>query len=106
MRRCVSTAGILGVLLIVVGVAGTAHVATAIKPQPPPPPRFVDNGDGTITDAQTGLMWEQKTGTVGTFVFCTTVTTCPDPTHVNNIYTWSWSGTAPDGASSPTFSRR
>ena len=25
-----------------------------------PPSRFVDNGDGTITDAQTGLMWEKK----------------------------------------------
>ncbi len=24
------------------------------------PGRFVDNGDGTITDTQTGLMWEQK----------------------------------------------
>ena len=23
-------------------------------------PRFVDNGDGTVTDRQTGLMWEQK----------------------------------------------
>lgn len=29
-------------------------------------PRFVDNGDGTITDNQTGLMWEKKSadGTV------------------------------------------
>ena len=26
-----------------------------------PGPRFVDNGDGTVTDNQTGLMWEQKT---------------------------------------------
>ena len=25
------------------------------------PPRFVDNGDGTITDNRTGLMWEKKT---------------------------------------------
>jgi len=24
------------------------------------PPRFVDNGDGTVTDSQTGLMWLQK----------------------------------------------
>ena len=30
-----------------------------------PQPRFVDNGDGTITDNQTGLMWEKKTGTLG-----------------------------------------
>lgn len=27
---------------------------------PPPPSRFVDNGDGTITDTQTRLMWEKK----------------------------------------------
>jgi hypothetical protein len=27
---------------------------------PTPVPRFVDNGDGTITDNQTGLMWEKK----------------------------------------------
>jgi hypothetical protein len=23
--------------------------------------RFTDNGDGTVTDHQTGLMWEKKT---------------------------------------------
>ncbi|TMA85936.1 MAG: DUF1566 domain-containing protein, partial [Deltaproteobacteria bacterium] len=27
--------------------------------------RFVDNGDGTVTDNETGLIWEKKTGTVG-----------------------------------------
>ena len=27
---------------------------------PPTPGRFADNGDGTITDNQTGLMWEKK----------------------------------------------
>jgi hypothetical protein len=26
-----------------------------------PPPRYVDNGNGTISDNQTGLMWEKKT---------------------------------------------
>jgi hypothetical protein len=26
---------------------------------PTPDPRFHDNGDGTITDNQTGLMWEK-----------------------------------------------
>jgi hypothetical protein len=25
--------------------------------------RFTDNGDGTVTDCSTGLMWEKKTGT-------------------------------------------
>ncbi len=33
---------------------------------PDPEPRFVDHGDGTVTDNRTGLMWEKKTddGTV------------------------------------------
>jgi len=29
---------------------------------PLPGPRFVDNGDGTVTDSATGLEWEQKVG--------------------------------------------
>ena len=27
--------------------------------------RFIDNGDGTLTDRQSGLMWEKKTSTGG-----------------------------------------
>lgn len=37
--------------------------------------RFIDNGDGTISDTQTGLMWEQKTGTQAAYqiiAMCTT----------------------------------
>ena len=64
---------------------------------PIPPARFVDNGDGTISDTQTGLMWEKKSGTVGSFVNCSTPTTCPDPHNVNNVYVWSSTGTIPDG---------
>src|SRR5262245_50375867 len=49
-------------------------------------PRFLDNGDGTVTDLNTGLMWEKKTvdGSVH---------------DVNNAYTWTatLAGTAPDG---------
>jgi len=48
-------------------------------------PHFVDNGDGTVTDNQTGLMWEQKTGTVGVPGFT-------DAHDVNNTYTWSTLG--------------
>jgi len=45
-------------------------------------PRYVDNGDGTVTDNQTGLMWEKKTGAMGT--------QNPKDVHdVNNYYTWS-----------------
>jgi len=40
-------------------------------------PRYVDNGDGTITDNQTGLMWEKKSP-AGT----------GDVHDVNNSYTW------------------
>jgi hypothetical protein len=54
------------------------------------PTRFVDNGNGTVTDRQTGLMWEKKT----------TDGTIHDWQHV---YTWSTSGTAPDGSVFTTF---
>jgi hypothetical protein len=37
---------------------------------------------------ETGLMWEKKTGIASGFVVCSTPTDCPDPTSVNNVYTW------------------
>jgi len=49
-------------------------------------PRYIANGDGTVTDNQTGLMWEMQTSA------CAGEVTC-----VNNSYTWSSSGTAADG---------
>src|SRR5262249_33920163 len=64
-------------------------------------PRFVNNGDGTITDLSTGLQWEQKTGTVGGG------SNPSDPHDVNNTYPWCADGNvdtacdaggAPDGA--------
>jgi len=50
--------------------------------------RFVDNGDGTVTDNKTGLMWEKATTACGGEVTC-----------VNNGYSWSSvvNGTTPDG---------
>src|SRR5262249_3602674 len=42
--------------------------------------RFVDNGDGTVTDNQTGLMWEKKTAA-----------------QVNDFYIWSSTSNGPDG---------
>jgi hypothetical protein len=50
--------------------------------------RYQDNGDGTVTDLDTGLMWEQKAGTIGSFVNCDT-STCSNPHDVNNGYRWS-----------------
>jgi hypothetical protein len=44
--------------------------------------RFVDNGDGTISDAQTGLMWEKKTSDLGSGQ------NLSDPRDVDNKYTW------------------
>ena len=54
-------------------------------------PRFADNGDGTVTDHQTGLIWEQKVAGSG----------CPHC--VNDSYTWSSSGSAPDGTAFTSF---
>jgi hypothetical protein len=38
---------------------------------------FIDNGDGTVTDTSTGLMWEQNGSTIGTwqdaFSYCETL---------------------------------
>jgi hypothetical protein len=46
----------------------------------------VANGDGTVTDNQTGLMWEMQTST------CTGEITC-----YTNQYRWSSTGTPADG---------
>lgn len=47
--------------------------------------RFVDNGDGTVSDTQTGLMWEQKTDDSSLH-------------DKDNQYAWSSSGTSPNGS--------
>lgn len=49
-------------------------------------PRYVANGDGTVTDNQTGLMWEVQTST------CSGEVTC-----YSNTYDWSATGSAADG---------
>lgn len=50
---------------------------------------YVDNGDGTISDTNTGLMWEKKIGGLGS-VNCTDETaTCANPHHASNRYAWS-----------------
>jgi hypothetical protein len=66
---------------------------------------LTDNGDGTVTDHATGLVWEKKTGTFGSGVDCST-TTCSDPHGLNNYYKWSASGTAPDGGVFTDFLER
>ena len=61
--------------------------------------RCVDNGDGTVTDHQTGLQWEQKTTTVGSGA------NAGDPHDVDNVYTWTAvnNGTNPDGTAFTEF---
>jgi len=54
--------------------------------------RFEDTGL-TIIDHQTGLEWEKKTGAVGAASVCPGGANCGDPNNVNNLYTWSNSGT-------------
>jgi hypothetical protein len=56
-------------------------------------PRYIANGDGTVTDNLTGLMWEMQTST------CAGEVTC-----YNNQYSWTSSdGTLPDGTLFTTF---
>ena len=52
------------------------------QPQPAAAQKLVDNGNDTITDSQTGLMWEKKTTTVGSGP------NLRDPRDVDNTYTW------------------
>ena len=61
--------------------------------------RFLDNGDGTVTDTQTGLQWEKKTTAVGSG------SNYADPHDVDNTYTWTASGTPypPDGTAFTDF---
>jgi len=81
-----------------------AQQASTIVPDPSAP-RFEDCGDGTLADHQTGLQWEKKTGTLGSFVVCATAG-CPDPHIVNNLYKWSSTGTLPDGGAFTDFLAR
>lgn len=62
-------------------------------------PRFVDNGDGTVTDRTTCLMWEQKNASDG-------VADLSNPHDVDNLYRWSSTGTAPDGSAFTDFLAR
>jgi len=81
----------------------TATTTSTLTPTPTPtatPPRFVENGDGTVTDNVTGLQWEKKTTTVGSGQ------NYADPHDVDNLYTWSAGGgglTWPDGTAFTDF---
>jgi hypothetical protein len=51
--------------------------------------RFVDNGDGTISDYDARLTWEKKVDLDGSPIDCTSPAVCPDPHDADNRYTWS-----------------
>jgi hypothetical protein len=58
---------------------------------PSAPPRFVDNGNGTITDNQTGLMWEKKLADNDIAGNCAgRIQTGRSPHCVKNRYFWSF----------------
>ena len=62
--------------------------------------RFVDNGDGTITDNDTGLMWEKKDAADG-------VSDLSNPHDADNRYSWTSTAdgdnTNPDGTAFTDF---
>jgi hypothetical protein len=58
--------------------------------------RYLDNGDGTVTDTHTGLQWERKKKLDGT-------TNASSPRDADNQYTWSASGSAADGTAYTDF---
>lgn len=67
---------------------GTRSASTCV-PDPSASPRFVDNGDGTVSDNATCLMWEKKTGTADGYSACPGGPSCGSVHHVNNAYSWS-----------------
>lgn len=86
--RLVRDAALLVLLAVVVWV-GTRRPAAPpgeiSAPVPRGPGRFTDNGDGTTTDAQTGLVWEIKVDGINC-LHC-----------IGDKYTWSVGTNNPDG---------
>ena len=58
-------------------------------------PRFIDNGNGTVTDRRTCLVWEQKDDKFGSVSVCPGGATCPDAHDVNNLYYWTTDAASP-----------
>lgn len=71
----------------------SSPTATPMVPTPTPTPggRFIDNGDGTVTDSQTSLQWEKKD------------TVCPGMHCVSDAYRWSATFPQPDGTAFTVF---
>jgi hypothetical protein len=83
---------VVAVWLMAMSIASDALAAQAKKV------RFVDNLDGTITDNQTGLMWEKKLAADDVGGNCANVTQANRGIrYVNNVYQWSTTDFTPDG---------
>ena len=76
MPRSLVAAAVVTVALIV------AWIPVIAQPQPAAAQKLVDNGNDTITDANTGLIWEKQTTEVGSGP------NLRDPRDVDNTYTW------------------
>lgn len=59
--------------------------------------RYMDNGDGTVHDLDTGLVWEQKNTAVGSGTDLT------NPHDVDNRYSWSSGGNNQNGTAFADF---
>lgn len=63
-----------------------------------PPSRFVDNGNRTITDNQTGLVWEKKLAANDVGGNCADINQANRSAHcMNDLYTWSTNNLDPNG---------
>lgn len=89
MRKLLSSILILGAFFSVIG---------AVNSKPVPPGRFVNHGDGTITDRKTGLMWEMKLESDDVEGNCADETQANRSIHcVNNRYLWSGTRSTTEG---------
>lgn len=70
--------------VIVVAAAAVVMSPRATAQAPAAAMRYVDNGNDTVTDTQTGLMWEKQTTAVGSGE------NLRDPRDVDNTYTWEY----------------
>ncbi len=79
-------------------------VNNSLNDCPVPGPRFIDNGDGTVSDTRTGLMWEKKDSfDAADSIDCPGSPTCVNPHDADNRYTLSIDGSMPDGSAYTDF---
>lgn len=92
MRSPLIGAALALALVIPVGSASEEEASPAASPSPAAAEaRFLDHGDGTMTDRRTGLMWEVKVPGEG-------CTHC-----LQDGYTWTAGTNAPDGTAFTVF---